>query len=116
MSTHWGYTCLSHDPPLSSDTWFNHGEQILLHAYQTERAGQWPRDPAITAWDEPVPVYNGGHGTTAPIEWLRQHPRCNVALRNEYGDVQPIPEAGGDLIELNDRRSTGPTRERGDSA
>ena len=91
MSTYWGYVCDSHDPPLISERWFNHGEAVLTDAYTRERAGQWPTDPNITAWDEPVPVVSsGGYETTAPISWLREHPRCTLALHNEYGDRQAL--------------------------
>jgi hypothetical protein len=92
MSTYWGYVCESHDPPLESERWFNHGADMLTEVFLQERAGEWPNDPEMLHWEEPVPVVHRGHATTAPIEWLRQHPRCAIALRNEYGDRRPIGE------------------------
>lgn len=85
MSTYWGYVCKSHDPELPSDRWFNHGEELLIGVYLQERyLGGWPN----TKWDDPIPVMgspNYPQGTDAPVWWLREHPRCKVALRSEYG-------------------------------
>lgn len=100
MSTHWGFVCQSHDPELTSEWWFNHGETLLAKVYAEERRGQWPDDPEYGPggrWDalgpSPLPVVNANHplGTIAPIEWLRLHPRCKVALRNEYGETRDLP-------------------------
>jgi len=95
MSTYWGYVCESHDPPLTSEHWFNHGEEVLTQAYTLERQGQWPNDtefmlkyPALDP--SPMPIDHRGYVTTWPIEWLREHPNCTVALHNEYGDRKPL--------------------------
>lgn len=93
MSTYWGYVCLDHDPHLASERWFNHGEDLLWDAWSRERAGVWPHRPygSLPPEDcEPKEVL-GAFGTTAPIWWLREHPSCNVALRNEYGDIARLP-------------------------
>lgn len=108
MSTYWGYVCVSHDPPLESEHWFNHGEDVLVDAFLRERAGEWPNDPSFTAWDEPVPLVLRGYETTSPISWLREHPRCEVALRNEYGDIRPIGQ--GVVVAARNPREIEPTR------
>lgn len=97
MSTYWGYVCQSHDPHLESERWFNHGEDVLTEAYQLERAGEWPNDPAWPLLDEPRDVKHRGYFTSAPIHWLREHPKCQVALRSEYGDTKSLdaPTNGG---------------------
>lgn len=85
MSTHWGYVCQSHDPELESDDWFNHGEARLIELLRIERAGHWLNDE----WGNPTSVPELEHA--GPIYWLREHPRCKVALRNEYGATKEIP-------------------------
>jgi hypothetical protein len=41
--------------------------------------------------EDPMPVISkGGYETTEPIQWLRKHPRCKVALCNEYGDREEL--------------------------
>lgn len=92
MSTYWGYSCVSHDPPLNSDHWLNHGEDVLIDAYLRERRGEWPDDDADLPWVEPEPVVLRGFESTAPIWWLRSHPHCEVVLHNEYGETRPIRE------------------------
>ena len=93
MSTRWGYACVSHDPPLLTERWLNHGDGILAEAFHIERAGKWPDDPEWPRLENPMPVlYTNGHPATAePIHWLRRHPHCEVILQNEYGDTKPIP-------------------------
>ena len=88
MSAYWGYQCISHDPPLTSEHWFNHGEETLRTLFAKMRAGTWPIDDILG----PVPVSNGnsGHSTNSPPVWLMEHPKCEVVLHNEYGDTAPI--------------------------
>lgn len=64
---------------------------MLADAFQKERAGEWPfsPDPELSEWGEPAEVV-GSYSTTAPIYWLRQHSRCDVALRSEYGDTREL--------------------------
>lgn len=109
MSTHWGFVCESHDPPLISETWLNHGDDALIDAFRKERVGEWPTCTAddYLAWEgepyyllqegdtaTPVPPHSGGGAPpwSGIIPWLREHPRCKVALRNEYGDRREIGE------------------------
>lgn len=98
VSTYWGYVCESHDPPIISEHWMNHGDERLAVLFWTERRDGWPSDPSITAWDEPVPVpyYDGAdaYASTVPIVWLREHPHCRIALHNEYGDRRDIEAEG----------------------
>lgn len=106
MSTYWGYVCETHDPPIVSERWFNRGETVLHRVFELERAGEWPNvpesDPLYLAYEgEPMPVHQYaddligttgpyGVGTPHPVMWLREHPRCKVALRNEYGDREEL--------------------------
>lgn len=83
MSTYYGYVCKSHTPNLASEHWFNHGEELLAEAYKHERAGTWPND--VTGDPESV-----AYGMAAPIYWLRDHPNCIIAIRNEYGEETPL--------------------------
>lgn len=97
MSQRWGYVCQSHDPEITSDTWLNHGAGVLAEAYRRERAGEWPDDPVFAAqWPaldpEPVPIEHNGGEWQGGIQWLREHPRCVVALRNEYGEIRPLAD------------------------
>lgn len=109
MSTHWGYVCLSHDPELPSERWLNHGDRALADAFRKERAGEWPNCTEEDVWggegepydllpegDQAIPVRPHGGGGAPPwsgvIEWLRQHPGCHVALRNEYGVTEEITD------------------------
>lgn len=100
MSTHWGYVCESHDPPIISEHWINHGDDRLAGLFWAVRRGEWPNDPSITAWDEPIQFpYSEDYASTAPVYWLREHPHCRVALHNEYGDTRVIGETvAGTLI------------------
>lgn len=96
MSTNWGFACVSHDPPLISDHWFNHGAEALRQVFRLERAGAWPNDPDLpVVLGEPLPVEHRGYATSSPIRWLRDHPRCQVVLHNEYGDTEPLEADGG---------------------
>lgn len=118
MSKYWGYVCESHDPPIESDHWLNHGDDALIDLFHKVRNGEWPKSaemvpefrlaygdelaPMVTGFGVtdgkpyaiPVrPVPGGGappwHG---PPNWLAEHPRCKVALRNEYGDRREVGE------------------------
>lgn len=94
MSTYWGYRCISHDPPLESEHWFNHGEDVLIDAYLKVRAGTWPMVPdrLFPGEFEPALVVHRSYETAEPHAWLTDHPRCEVVLANEYGDVRAIGE------------------------
>jgi hypothetical protein len=88
MSTYWGYVCRSHDPELESEHWINHGEEVLADIANRALGPQgWPEQPVLGG---PIPFYFDGVHWTAPIVWLQQHPRCDIALRNEYGKTEEI--------------------------
>lgn len=98
MSKRWGYVCQSHDPEITSDTWLNHGADVLAEAYRRERGGEWPDDRAWSAqWPDldakPAPIEHNGEEWQGGIHWLREHPRCVVALRSEYGEIRPLMAA-----------------------
>ena len=86
MSTYWGYVCQSHDPELISERWFNHGEDHLRWVYAAMRGGTYPKD----RWGDYLGTDHLGYTTAAPAYWLAEHPRCTVALRNEYGEVESL--------------------------
>ena len=76
MSTYWGYRCTSHDPPLDSETWLNHGEDEL------ER-GLRDRDAIVRAVAH-VEEFFDPFDAPAWWYWLAKHPRCAVVVVNEY--------------------------------
>ena len=124
MSTHWGYVCQSHDPELISERWLNHGDDALIDLYRKVRAGDWPLASdliphlGLAYGDElaPMEYVQGSHGQpgfafpiapragggtppwSGPPSWLAKHPRCVVALRNEYGDVRVIADTVQGLV------------------
>jgi hypothetical protein len=108
MSTYWGYVCRSHDPEIESEHWFNQGAALLAGVYQKVRAGSWPDGADMGGWKEPALVEHNGYETAGPVLWLEEHPRCDVALRSEYGDTREIagsrasqtPPASGDTREI----------------
>lgn len=119
MSQYWGYVCESHDPPIESDRWLNHGDDALADLFHKVRNGEWPQSAGMVpeyrlaygdslapmvvgfgvaegapAYAIPVrPVPGGGappwHG---PVDWLAEHPHCKVVLKNEYGDRRGLGE------------------------
>ena len=93
MSKYWGFRCASHDPPIDSERWLNHGDQALADALVRVRAGAWPTTANysrsgrfLDAEDVPLVWRDWPH--TEPVAWLRQHPHCHVQLVSEYGDVR----------------------------
>lgn len=93
MSINWGYVCRSHSPNITSEQWFNldRGRDILRDVAKLVRAGQWPDHPLT---GDPVQFYHEGQDHGAPIYWLNQHPHCDVALQNEYGEIEELdPDA-----------------------
>lgn len=118
MSTSWGYVCESHDPPIESERWLNHGDDALIDLFQKVRGGEWPMAADLVphlrlaygdelapmvmvsateltaSYAAPVAPRPGGGAPpwSDPPNWLREHPHCKVALRNEYGDRREIGE------------------------
>lgn len=92
MSTHWGYVCMSHDPHLSSEHWFNHGEDVLRMVWEMMKAGTWPKVPDEFSPEDwaYAPVVQRSYETMSPVYWLLEHPHCDVGMENEYGEVVPL--------------------------
>lgn len=89
MSIRWGYVCRSHTPHIISDTWFNldAGRDALRQVAKQVRVGLWPN---VEGTEEPMQFYYEWGYHTAPVYWLLQHPHCDVALRNEYGETEEL--------------------------
>ena len=106
MSTDWGYACISHDPPLVSETWINHGRDALIEAIAKVRNGTWPRD------EYPAPVIGTtGDRSESPIYWLDRHPACRVAVYNEYGETWFTDDGPWQITGMDDRRARRPVRD-----
>lgn len=88
MSTRWGYACVSHDPPLlCREDQINHGRDALAEALSKYRMGQWPRYEASPGYTLPAPIVDDGEpNSDGQALFLDDHPRCRVAIFNEYGD------------------------------
>ena len=98
MSWDWGYVCKSHEPNIKSEHWYHHGDDLLILMYHLVRADMWPKQPD-PLWDEEQwgyqPVVHrkitSEGGDTYAVDWLKQHPNCEIALQDEYGKEKPIP-------------------------
>jgi len=104
VSKHWGYVCVSHDPPLASERFGNHADDILRDIHRAHRAGTLAMEPEVhesgpfagqtnyTRDYVALPMHHGSdhYKSTAPMNWLDDHPRCEIMLRSEYGDIEPI--------------------------
>ena len=96
MSTDWGYVCKSHEPNITSEAWLNHGDEVLKTVFVLERNGLWPNEPdANFPPDEWGPVKVPYLDQDWPVRWLREHPNCVVALKNEYGIEESLPQKWG---------------------
>lgn len=91
MSNYWGYVCLSHDPPMYSERWLNHGEEALRAAWEQSRTPEgWPAAPKIPGvndllGDDPMPLEHRGFSHSSPGAWLWEHLRCRVGLHDQRG-------------------------------
>lgn len=92
MSHDWGYGCITHDPPLESEHWLNHGADTLRRVFRVVRAGSWPQTEPWPGADytDPMPVEHHGYQHTGVVPWLLAHPRCEVVVVDEYGVAEPI--------------------------
>lgn len=104
MSRHFGYRCVSHDPPLNSERWGNWGDDILRDIHKAHREGTLAMEPEFyesgpfagqenyTRDYVALPVHrNSDHyTTTGPMHWLDDHPHCEVVLQDEYGGTATI--------------------------
>lgn len=88
MSTALFLQCLDHDPPIVAE----------------QQSGKYPTDLAQMRQDivdrdiltapHRRELWSEGHHFGATVEFLAAHPKCNIGIRNEYGDS--IPTAAGD--------------------
>lgn len=101
MSNYWGYVCLSHDPPMYSEQWLNHGEEALRAAWEQSRTPEgWPAVPKIPGvndllGDDPMPIDHRGVPHSGPGGWLWEHPRCRVGLHDQRSaliELNPVTE------------------------
>lgn len=87
MSTDWGFACLSHDPPLVlyPDYPSRDGMADLLTRI---RSGTWPTitEFAGTAIESIEDAPYAEHWS-APVKFLREHPKCRIAIVSEYGET-----------------------------
>lgn len=94
MSTYWGYKCMSHDPPLESEYWYNHGDEKLAALLKD-------REALIRLGD------NLSLSLPPEIVWLREHPKCTVVVANAHGDTYVAPTEKGIDAELAKVREGG---------
>lgn len=87
MSTEWGYVCQSHDPELESDHWFNHGQAKLREIFAD-------REALFRVYELDYGLALANTDLYGPTCWLMMHRNCAVAVRNEYGDTEPIDVHG----------------------
>ena len=116
MSNHWGYACVSHDPPILMDEYGgeggrpNHAFDALVAALPIVREGRWPMvrsypDSDVLLDVEPTPVVGttGSEGV-APIRFLFAHPRCRIAIFDEYGCTWTESATGWRQVSGHDER------------
>lgn len=78
MSTYWYFVCLSHDPNLSEDEFTQHTDDDAFKA-ALKLANTRPLN------EDFEPDEDDYFGMNA-ARFLRQHPYCELAIRNEYGE------------------------------
>lgn len=78
MSTYWGYRCISHNPHLESEHWYNHRENMLGELLQKKALIPAAIEVASTVWDAQLPQ---------EVHWLAHHLNCSVEVVNEYGET-----------------------------
>lgn len=114
MSTHWGYACISHDPPLLMDDFGgvggrpNHAFDAMVEALAAHRQGTWPREEPYpgAGYTNPVALTGAtGCESAAPLYFLDQHPRCRIAIFNEYGDTWFTDDGVQQVAGHDERRS-----------
>lgn len=94
MSTEYGYVCKDHDPELGSELFLanDRGAKALRTLFVMERAGKWNDTPDVLFPDQPemTPLRVGEYESALPVQWLREHPNCTVALVDEYGNQHAL--------------------------
>ncbi len=81
MSTYYRFGCVSHDPPVVSESdGINHGDKILV-GLLANRDSFLEADVLYEDVRDP-----GTYANVAPhIRFLNDHPLCRVWITNEYG-------------------------------
>jgi hypothetical protein len=101
MSTYWHYECADHDPPLTSAEFTQHTDDDA-YRFGVTLATSRPLDHAW--WDGDLSGASGYFERNAR-SFLEQHPRCRLALVNEYGERRPLRPAAEPSVQP-------PTREQ----
>jgi len=83
MSTEYGFRCRTHSPHLSSSHNLREYVAKSLFAKRSEIA-------VVRSWDTDMLISFGGgngvnYGVGEAVEWLAQHPNCDVVIEDEYG-------------------------------
>lgn len=85
MSCDWGYRCKK--CVVETETWFNHGEQILRDCVKV-----WPEVQKIRdtkSWFLEVHIL--GRGDMADLwNFIEEHHEHGIELVDEYGKTEPI--------------------------
>jgi hypothetical protein len=95
MSTNWAFECLSHDPPVKSNYFTSHTNDMWFHG-AISLAGRRPlmSDDELEA--QGVDSYSRSDDLSPhhihPRRFLLAHPTCKLGLVNEYGQHETIEE------------------------
>ena len=85
MSTYWGYCCI--DCGQETDFYFNHGEEKLIEFLDAKKIMK------ATKWTWVSLSLLGADAYVDEIhEFLDTHDGHRIALKNEYGEIKPIPK------------------------
>lgn len=83
MSTYWYFECLDHTPPLRSDGEFTQHTDDDLFWEAVALAGKRPLPEYRGPWD-------GWQFNRNAHLFLYEHPKCRLALVNEYGEHRAL--------------------------
>lgn len=87
MSTYLYLVCITHEPPLRAD---GESGQHLYDLPQI-RADIANRDAIVAAWElDMEPAGAPTHFRHATARFLSEHPRCPLAIYDEYGRRHPL--------------------------
>jgi hypothetical protein len=88
MSHYWGLSCET--CKIDSPCWFNHGEDIILHAIRNWKAIAQLRKVGGFDIDTQPSSNCEEPGLIQFVAW--HHAHKGLALKDEYGHARPIPE------------------------
>ena len=85
MSTEYGFRCRTHTPALSSPSNLKEYVARSLLAKRSEI-------PVLMAWESDMLITFGAgnnvnYGVGEVVNWLSQHPDCDVVIEDEYGRI-----------------------------